>query len=71
MRYNPRARLDSGQVSRRGGGGGSMGGFPMGGGGGMRVGDLVRVRVTEADGVDLGGELVDVVDPAAVRAAAS
>ena len=40
MRYNPRARLDSSQVSRRsGGGGGGMGGFPMGGGGGgMRVG---------------------------------
>jgi hypothetical protein len=40
VRYNPRARLDSGQVSRRGGGGGGggMGGFPMGGGGGMRVG---------------------------------
>ncbi len=38
VRYNPRARLDSSQVSRRSGGGG-MGGFPMGGGGsGMRVG---------------------------------
>jgi len=40
MRYNPRARLDSSQVSnRRGGGGlGGGGGFPLGGGGGVRVG---------------------------------
>jgi predicted metalloprotease len=38
MRYNPRARLDSSQVSRRSGGGGGGVGFPMGGGSGMRVG---------------------------------
>jgi uncharacterized protein len=38
MRYNPRARLDRGQVERRSGGGGG-GGFPLGGGGGgLRVG---------------------------------
>ena len=43
MRYNPKARLDSSQVSNRrggGGGGGLGGGFPMGGGGGggLKVG---------------------------------
>jgi predicted metalloprotease len=42
MRFNPKARLDAGQVqNRRGGGGGGGGGFGFpvgGGGGGMRVG---------------------------------
>jgi predicted metalloprotease len=40
MRFNPKARLDAGQVqNRRGGGGGGGFGFPVGGGGGgMRVG---------------------------------
>jgi predicted metalloprotease len=42
MRFNPKARLDTGQVqNRRGGGGGGGGGFGFpvgGGGGGMKVG---------------------------------
>ena len=41
MRYNPRARLDRGQVENRRGAGGGAGGFGFptgGGGGGMRVG---------------------------------
>ncbi len=40
MRYNPKARLDRGQVeNRRGSSGGGGGGFPMGGGGGgLKVG---------------------------------
>jgi ribosomal protein S12 methylthiotransferase RimO len=40
-------------------------------GSGLQVGDLVRARVRDAEGVDLVADLVDVVDAAAVRAAAS
>lgn len=41
MRFNPKARLDSGQVQHRRGSGGGRGGglgFPVGGGSGMKVG---------------------------------
>jgi len=41
MRFNPKARLDTGQVQNRrgsGSGGGGGFGFPVGGGGGMKVG---------------------------------
>ncbi|HZG96024.1 MAG TPA: 30S ribosomal protein S12 methylthiotransferase RimO [Mycobacteriales bacterium] len=40
-------------------------------GAGLQVGDLVRARVRDAEGVDLVADLVDVVDAAVVRAAAS
>jgi hypothetical protein len=40
-------------------------------GSGLQVGDLVRARVRDAVGVDLVADLVDVLDAAVQRAAAS
>jgi predicted metalloprotease len=65
MRYNPRARLNTGQVQNRRGSSGGGGGFPIGGGGpGMRVGGglggvvvliIIVVVYTLANGGGSGG----------------